>query len=300
MRLVATWFLVIVIVLIIGLGFSERRQPTESRSSGTIEAISPVPTWTNTAIASQAIRQERTPDSTIIGTALPPTSVPEVKNLIPTPTPQVPFATINHNMNIREGPGTNYPVIGVASVGQNFPIAGKNPRGDWWQITFNGRGGWVFGELVTAINAGSIQVALVIPAPPAVPTATRESVTITHPTRVINQRYIPISPAWEELYRNNEKYIGQRVSYSGVVIQAVQIDPSQTRFADYQLLVSLGTQISLREIVIMLYEQADYRLLENDVVKFVAVVRGMNTYRSIGAGPITVPYMVVLELDLVE
>ena len=185
MRLVATWFLIIVTVLTILVVFSGRREPTESRSLGAVEPISPVPTWTSTAVASQEIRHERTPDSTMIGTALPPTSVPEVKNLNHTPTPQVPFATINHNMNIREGPGTNYPVIGVASVGQNLPITGKNHRGDWWQVTYNGHRGWVFGELVTAVNAERIQIALVIPAPPAFPTATNVVAALPTPKPTI-------------------------------------------------------------------------------------------------------------------
>ncbi len=183
MRLVATWFLVIVTVMAIWVVFSGKREPTESRTLGTIESISPVPTWTNTAVAFQEIRQERTTDSTVITTSMPPTPIPAVKNMNPTPTPQVSFATINHNMNVREGPGTNYPVIGAASVGQDFPVTGKSPRGDWWQVMYNGREGWVFGELVTAVNAERIQVALVIPAPPAAPTSTRVVAAIPTATR---------------------------------------------------------------------------------------------------------------------
>jgi uncharacterized protein YgiM (DUF1202 family) len=75
-------------------------------------------------------------------------------------------------MNVRGGPGTNYNVIGTASPGQEFRITGKNPGlGDWWQIDFGGRTGWVYSQLVTAANAEAVQVALNIPAPPP-PTAT--------------------------------------------------------------------------------------------------------------------------------
>ena len=88
-------------------------------------------------------------------------------------TPEQPMVTIgNVLMNVRGGPGTNYHVIGTASPSEKFVITGKNPGlGDWWQIDFTGQTGWVYGPLVTAINASAVQVALVIPAPPP-PTAT--------------------------------------------------------------------------------------------------------------------------------
>ena len=90
-----------------------------------------------------------------------------------TATPESPMVTIgNVLMNVRGGPGTNYNVIGTASPGQKFQITGKNPGlGDWWQIDFRGQTGWVYGQLVTATNSETVQVALAIPAPPP-PTAT--------------------------------------------------------------------------------------------------------------------------------
>ena len=90
-----------------------------------------------------------------------------------TATPESPMVTIgNVLMNVRGGPGTNYNVIGTASPGQKFQITGKNPGlGDWWQIDFGGQTGWVYGQLVTATNSETVQVALAIPAPPP-PTAT--------------------------------------------------------------------------------------------------------------------------------
>lgn len=83
--------------------------------------------------------------------------------------PSDPEVVTNQGMNVRAGPGTNYAVIGSATAGQRFAVTGKNPQGDWWQIDFNGRAGWLFGQLVTPQNTGSVQVAANIPAPP--PTA---------------------------------------------------------------------------------------------------------------------------------
>lgn len=74
-------------------------------------------------------------------------------------TPLSPWATITTRINVREGPGTNYAVIGTAVPGDFFPITGKSPgSGDWWQINYGGRSAWVYGPLVTAINAQDVQV----------------------------------------------------------------------------------------------------------------------------------------------
>jgi len=91
----------------------------------------------------------------------------------PTDTPKpVPAEVVaNSQINVRGGPGTNYNIVGAANQGQRFPVKGKNPAGDWWQINFNGQDGWVLGALVTAQNTGAVAIAQNIPQPPP-PTAT--------------------------------------------------------------------------------------------------------------------------------
>ena len=84
-------------------------------------------------------------------------------------------------MNVRAGPGTNYPVVGQASPGERFPISGKNPAGGWWQIIFGGQYAWVYSPLVTATYPELVQVAPVIPTPPPTPIPT---VTPIPPTPV--------------------------------------------------------------------------------------------------------------------
>lgn len=88
-----------------------------------------------------------------------------------TPTPEAARATASQGMNVRSGPGTNYAILGAAQAGDSFVIKGKDPTGTWWQVDYNGRDGWVFGQLVNAQNTGAVAVALNIPAPPP-PTAT--------------------------------------------------------------------------------------------------------------------------------
>ena len=64
--------------------------------------------------------------------------------------PTGPTVTINGTMNVRGGPGTNFPIIGAATAGQQYDALSRNAAGDWWQIEYEGRLAWVYGGLVTA------------------------------------------------------------------------------------------------------------------------------------------------------
>lgn len=96
-----------------------------------------------------------------------PTATPVPPTPEPTATPEAAtFTVTSATLNVRSGPSTNYGVIGQIRQGQTFPITGKNPAGNWWQFDYNGRVGWVSGQLVRVTNAELVQVAQNIPAPP--------------------------------------------------------------------------------------------------------------------------------------
>ena len=86
-----------------------------------------------------------------------------------TSTPERPTITITRPMNIRSGPGTNYEIVGVADVEDEFLITGKNADGDWWRIVFERRRAWVYAPYVEAANTGRVGV---VPTPTLSPTAT--------------------------------------------------------------------------------------------------------------------------------
>lgn len=69
-----------------------------------------------------------------------------------------PVATINGDMNIRQGPGTGYARIGGAFEGEEFGITGKSADGEWWQIDFDGEEGWVYASFVIATNAENVPI----------------------------------------------------------------------------------------------------------------------------------------------
>ncbi len=55
--------------------------------------------------------------------------------------------TAGSNVNIRNGPGTNYPVIGTLPIGNTLLISGRTDTG-WLQVTLNDQQGWVFSGVV--------------------------------------------------------------------------------------------------------------------------------------------------------
>ena len=114
-------------------------------------------------------RQAASPRNVVaISLATPTPKVPPTPT--PTATPDFPTLVSVQPANVREWPGTAYPRIGLLNAGQSYRIVGKNQAGDWWQINFGDKKGWVFGEL--AKPSGPLEgVAVItdIPAPPAAP-----------------------------------------------------------------------------------------------------------------------------------
>ena len=56
------------------------------------------------------------------------------------------------NINIRSGPGTDYPVIGTLPAGESMAITGRNADASWWQVETPGGAGWIAAFVTTASN----------------------------------------------------------------------------------------------------------------------------------------------------
>jgi PKD repeat protein/uncharacterized protein YraI len=85
-----------------------------------------------------------------------------------TTLPENPLVTATTDLNIRSGPGTDYPIIGLLRAYHSAEVTGRNPDSNWWQIKFTGVAdgrGWVSARYVTAQHTPNVPVVQ----PPALP-----------------------------------------------------------------------------------------------------------------------------------
>ncbi len=126
------------------------------------------PTHTPTAVPVPTNTSTPTPTNTPTPTE-PPTPTPTTPMPTPThtPTPVTPQIVSSTTVNIRSGPGTNYPIIG--SLPPNtplLPVIGRNETGSWWQVQLDeGEAGWVSDEVVEARGTDAVPI-VPIPIPP--------------------------------------------------------------------------------------------------------------------------------------
>jgi len=68
-----------------------------------------------------------------------------------TGTPSGPMILVPELVNVRTGPGVNYPQVGILIAGQTAPALGRSPGGEWLQIAYAGVPGnvaWVYAAFV--------------------------------------------------------------------------------------------------------------------------------------------------------
>ncbi len=105
----------------------------------------------------------------------------KVSNAVPTncptatvtasPTPQGVLGTMMGPVNVRTGPGNNYPVIGQLKKNEQQQIVGANGDFTWYVIDFRQQQGWLSTSLVTVF--GDVRtLPLVVPPPTPIPSAT--------------------------------------------------------------------------------------------------------------------------------
>jgi uncharacterized protein YgiM (DUF1202 family) len=118
-----------------------------------------------------------TPDVTAI-TLIPPSSSPTPGATNPPPTANQPTVTTRSGLNVRGGPGTDYPIIGRLTEGQTLVITGRNAETTWWQVVYppgSNERGWISGDpqFTSATNIEGVPIVQAPPRPtPAPPTAT--------------------------------------------------------------------------------------------------------------------------------
>ncbi|HSQ71416.1 MAG TPA: META domain-containing protein, partial [Rubrivivax sp.] len=93
----------------------------------------------------------------------------------PAPEPATPTGRVvgTQGLNVRSGPGTVFPVSGVARLGDEGEIVGRSADGRWWAVaipTAPGGIGWASADFVLATNAENVPVMQGPPPPTPTPT----------------------------------------------------------------------------------------------------------------------------------
>ena len=145
-----------------------------------------------------------------------------------------PAVSVGRTMNVRGGPGTDHPVIGTAIAGQRFPIVGQNSAGDWWQIYYDERLGWIYGGLVTA-SGDTEGVRRADPSGWLAFDYSRANLALSYPSEWFF--FEPSQPAAAELAAFSAE-VGARVDASGIAKLVSQMTDGQD-----EAVVGLGLQV---------------------------------------------------------
>lgn len=79
----------------------------------------------------------------------PPTEIPAPVPTEPTAFPGVAASVVYQILNVRQGPGTNYPAVNTLSQGDQVTVIGRNTDSTWLAISFGGGTAWVIAESVS-------------------------------------------------------------------------------------------------------------------------------------------------------
>ena len=73
-------------------------------------------------------------------------------------------ATATTDLNMRQGPGPQYPVVGVIDANATAAVSGCLPDRNWCQVSYNGVQGWAYGTYLAARTGAQTQVVAQLPA----------------------------------------------------------------------------------------------------------------------------------------
>lgn len=112
----------------------------------------------------------RSTQSQVTATSVPQSNVPNINPNDPTCR-----ALVNIGLNLREGPGTDYPRITVLREGTVVPIIGRLGDNSWWQVRSGQTTGWVSSSYTTEYGICTsvpVQATAIPPTNTPVPTQT--------------------------------------------------------------------------------------------------------------------------------
>ncbi len=169
-------------------------EPTATRTSRPTSTPRPThtPAPTNTPRPTNTLAPTNTPapTSTPSLTRTPrPTRVPtNTRTATFTPVP-TPFFTVNTDwINVRQGPGPEYPIIDAIPRGEQYNIRGRNPSGTWLEFCcVKEQRGWIYAPyLIVNVDVNAIPTVRATPTIPPTATPTRTPRPTNTPVRPTN------------------------------------------------------------------------------------------------------------------
>ena len=104
--------------------------------------------------------------------------------------------------------------------------------------------------------------------------------------------------SYDELARNPDSYIGQKVTFRGEIIQVQESGSDAT----YRINVTQGDYGIWDDTVLCTFDlsNSSSRFLENDIVTFYGDYAGLYTYTSVMGADITIPSVIIQYMDLAQ
>lgn len=114
-------------------------RPTRTLSGRVTLAPEPTnrPPSATSAITQAAVTVPPEPPATPTPTAFPTPTATERPTPTPSPTstPAAPTARVlAEPVNLRSGPGTDFPPLGIARLGEAYTLQGRSADGEWYQV----------------------------------------------------------------------------------------------------------------------------------------------------------------------
>jgi heat shock protein HslJ len=229
--------------------------------------------------------------------------VREQEILLPEPEPGVPTGRVTapQGVNVRSGPGTNFPVLGVAPFGAEGEIIGRSANSAWWVVAIPaapGGMGWVSADFVAASNAEDVPViasppppVVIIPTPaptptplpPPAPTPTPQISFSANPTTIAQGACSTLTWSVENVqavwvYPQGQPY--QQFPQVGQGSQ--QVCPPTTTTYEMRVLLRDGT-VQFRTVTVTVTPAAPQNPLNNTAWQ----VTGYNNGRGAMVSPLT-------------
>ncbi|MCI0519705.1 MAG: SH3 domain-containing protein [Chloroflexi bacterium] len=164
--------------------------------------------------------------------ASPPAQIPTVSVPTVTSSPALAVVTVTREydqVNLRSGPGAEYPIVGVLIAGSEVPGLGRSAGGLWVQIVYPGGPGgvaWIYAPLLVEI-AGSLPILEPPPTPtpqttPTVdPTLAAQFIVEIPPTRL--PTFTPPPPLAIPTFAPEEPFTGTGRVPMGLLIVGMGI-----------------------------------------------------------------------------